>query len=225
VKQAFKRAIAALLTLTAAFVISGTTAAQAEQSTNESKNINLPAGILIADQNGISVDSHGYYYIDVRGLEPNDAIFKVITLQNLDQTPYTLYMTAEPLFARGPEDLLEKVRLTLKLNGKTVYDGPCRGNGTPNMIQNAISLGTFATGDRSTLDVTMIVASDLQLFEEKSEADFRWHFYANRSAPAQPPKTGLLQNYWLLLPIAALLLFSSLLLIGVKRRMVHAAHA
>ena len=101
----------------------------------EGTQTSLPAGILIGDEHGIGVDNDGYYYIDAKGLKPGDVIEKTLTLQNMSQSdqttegksPYTLTMTSEPLLTKGPEDLLDKVALTLELNGKTIYQGPSRG--------------------------------------------------------------------------------------------------
>ena len=186
----------------------------------------LPAGILIGDQDGIHVDEHGYYYIDVRDLQPGDVITKTITIQNLshdDRTPegkvpYTLTMRAEPLFSRGPIDLLEKTKLELKLNGKVIYSGPCRGDGTPNMINTALRLGNYEAGDLRVLEVTLRADQDMALFEEKSEADFRWIFYAHRALNEDPPKTGLLDNIGFLIPAGGVLLLSAILIPLKKRR-------
>jgi hypothetical protein len=217
-----KKAIAAALficSMTATFFGMAPGAAAAE-------TVNLPAGILIGDQDGVQVDEHGEYYIDARGLKPGDVIHKVLTIQNLEQNdkspegkaPYTLTMTAEPLLSAGPVDLLEKVHLTLKLDGKIIYEGPSRGNGTPNMIEKALNLGAYKLGERRILDVTLKVDPALQLFEKKSEADFKWHFYAYRVKEDDPPKTGILEDYGALFPIGGVLLLVALLLPLKKRR-------
>jgi hypothetical protein len=214
-----RRILLALSVCLIAVVISGTTAASAATATN------LPAGILIGDQDGIHVDAHGYYYIDVRGLKPGDVIHKTITIQNLEQNdttpegkvPYTMTMTAEPLLSRGPVDLLDATHLTIKLDGEIIYDGTCRGDGTPNMIQQALALGVYAVGDRRVLDFTLTVDSKMQLFEEKSEADFKWQFYAYRAVAYDAPKTGIMDTYDYLFPIGGTMLLF-LALIPLKKR-------
>ena len=195
----------------------------------------LPSGVIIGDQDGINVDAHGYYYIDARDLEGGDVIHKTVTIQNLSQNdrtpegqiPYTISMTAQPLFNRGPEDLLDKTQLVLKLDGRVIYTGRVRGDGIPNMIAQALDLGTYDVGERRTLDITLTVDNDLQLYEEKSEADFKWEFYAYRASASIPPKTGLLETYWMyLLPIGGnLLLFLLLAFMKKKREQKQAVHA
>jgi hypothetical protein len=187
---------------------------------------NLPAGILIGDESGIHVDSNGHYFIDARGLRPGDVVRRTLTLQNLShddkspegKVPYHLTMTAEPLSTKGPVDLLEKVDLSLVLDGRTIYQGPSRGNGSPNMIERAQDLGEFGVGDRSTLNVVLTVDPAMRLSSKKSEADFRWHFYAYRAQSKEGPKTGIWEKYGLLFPLGCVLLLGALLLPLKKRR-------
>ncbi|MCL2298953.1 MAG: hypothetical protein FWC27_02255 [Firmicutes bacterium] len=186
----------------------------------------LPEGFLIGDQDGVNADKHGYYHIDARELLPGDVIRKTLTIQNLSQSdstpegkiPYTLVMTAEPLFSRGPVDLLNVVHLNMKLGGVTVYDGRSRGDGTPDMTINPLQLGVYAVGDRKTLEITLTVARDMEIHGEKSEADFRWHFYAYRTLEAPPAKTGVLDNYLYLLPVGCVMLLFVAMVPLKKRR-------
>jgi hypothetical protein len=184
----------------------------------------LPKGVLIGDADGIHTDAQGYYYIDARNLLPGDVIHKEITIQNLaaddssraGSIPYTISMTAQPLLSKGPADLLE-TRCTLKLDGKVIYEGSVKGDGTPNMNTAALELGSYAVGESHTLDVTLTVDPELELGGEKSEAEFRWCFYAHRSADEAPPDTGVWSNYGFLLPVAALLGLC-VLLVSLKAR-------
>ena len=219
-KQLKRGAFAALFLCLLAAMISGM-AVQASAV----KEVDLPHGLLIGDQDGIAVDEHGYYYIDARGLLPGEVVRKVLTVQNLEYdnpTPeskvaYIITLAAEPLFSRGPVDLLDKVHMEIKLEGKIIYDGKVRGDGTPNMIETPLDLGTYAIGDRRVLDITLTVAPDMEIHEEKSEADFRWHFYAARIIDSPAPRTGVLDNYGYLFPVGGVLLLF-FLLIPLKKR-------
>ena len=187
----------------------------------------LPSGILIGDESGISVDPHGYYYIDARDLKGGEIITKTITIQNLsqnDNTPegkilYTISVTTEPISSSGPQDLLDKTQLVLKLDGRVIYTGCVRGDGVPNMIETALELGTYKVGERSILDIILSVDDDLQLFEEKSEADFMWKFYAYRASESTSPKTGLLENHLIyILAFGGIVSFFILLAYNKKKR-------
>ena len=222
-----RRAVSAALLLCLLFAVFSGTAIRAGAVGEE---IELPRGLIIGDQDGFRVDADGYYFIDARGLMPGDVIRKIVTIQNLESSanspggklPFHLTMTSEPLFSRGPVDLLDKVTLIMKLDGKEIYRGPSRGDGTPDMTRQPLSLGEFALGSRKTLEITLTVPLDLLITEEKSEADFRWHFYAAKLDDSQPPKTGITGSFGFLLPVAATVLLFSVLLVLKKRREEHA---
>jgi len=173
-------------------VISGTMTAYAATTTN------LPSGFLIGDQDGIQVGVDGLYYIDADNLQPGDVITKKLTLQNQSQNdtssagkiPYKLTMRAEPLFSTGPVDLLDAVHLELKLDGKTVYSGRCRGDDDVNMIENALQLGEYKIGDLRVLDIKLTVDPKMIAYEDESEAEFKWIFHAYRDSTVKPPNTG-----------------------------------
>jgi LPXTG-motif cell wall-anchored protein len=126
-------------------------------------------------------------------------------------------MTAQPLQSTGPFDLLDKVRLNLSLDGRQIYDGRVRGDEGNDMIRNALELGEYAYGDSGTMVITLTVDKDMKLFYEKSAADIRWHFYAVKDEPADPPKTGeTIRNY--LLALAAALTIGTFILIAVRKK-------
>jgi len=186
----------------------------------------LPEGFLIGDQDGIKVDGDGHYYIDLRGLLPGDEFRKTLTIQNLSQNdntpegkvPYTLVMSAEPVMTEGPIDLLDKVHLTMKLEGEVVYEGPTRGDGSPDMTDTPLPLGVYAIGDQKSLEITFKVAADMEIHEERSQADFRWLFYAYRETDVEPPRTGVSDNCYWLIPIGGVMLLFVIMVPLKKRR-------
>lgn len=208
-----KMALSALFACIILATFSGTAALAATTT-------NLPASFLIGDQDGISVTYDGYYYINAVDLMPGDVITKKLTIQNLehDSNPFMLYMTAEPLETNGPIDLLNAVHLTLKLDGREIYSGRIRGDEGFDMIQNALDLGTYATGDTSVMEITLKVDDNMQLSYEESEADIAWHFYAIRDEYYDPPKTGDEIAVWLCAAAAGTMLILSLVLILKKKR-------
>jgi len=154
---------------------------------------NLPAGILIGDQNGIQVSVDGEYFIDWEGLNASDTLTKRLNIHNMEPYSYKISMTAEPLEETGPLHLLDEVSVTLKLDGKVIYDGRVRGDDGINMILNALDLGNYNSGDQRVLDISMKVDPDMKKYYWKiSEAFFKWNFYAVRVVPYDggSPKTG-----------------------------------
>jgi len=206
--QRIKRTVLTILLIAAVF--SGTAAGAAAT--------NLPAGMLIGDQNGIHVDAQGEYFISADALEAGDVITKRLTIQNTEPYSYKLSMTAEPLEETGPLRLLDEVRCTLKLDGKVLYDGRVRGNDGTDMIRNALDLGTYQTGEQKTLDITLTVNRDMRKYYwTASEAYFKWNFYAAQDTRPDGPKTGetVKNSLYAILPAMALAMGILLL---IKRR-------
>jgi len=152
----------------------------------------LPAGMIIGDQNGIRVSTDGAYFINAEGLKAEDVITKQLTILNTEPYSYKLSMTAEPLEETGPLKLLDEVRCTLKIDGRILYDGRVRGDEGINMIQNALDLGTYRSGEQRVLEITLAVSPEMEgHFWESSEAFFNWNFYAAQiTGPEERPKTG-----------------------------------
>jgi hypothetical protein len=152
----------------------------------------LPPGLLIGDQTGLQVSRDGSYFLNATGLTPGQVITKRLDIRNSDEDaePFRLTMTAQPLEASGPYNLLDIVHLTLELDGKPLYEGRLRGDEGVNMIRNPLDLGVYGRGDHRTLDITLTVSPRLRV-ADKSVAEFRWHFYAARTGKTAPPETGV----------------------------------
>jgi len=189
------------------------------------KAVSLPSSFLIGDSEGIKVGVDGVYYIEALGVVPGDVFTKRLTIQNLDMSgstpessiPYTLAMRAEPLFNIGPVDLLDVINLELKLDGQIIYSGRVRGDAGVDMIQNALNLGTYQPGDQRALEIKLSVGTNWELSYEKSEAEFKWIFYAFRLTPLSTPKTGV-TDYAAIGLIGGMVLLWLFLLLKKKKR-------
>jgi len=194
------------------------------------KTVSLPNSFLIGDSEGIKVDVDGVYYIEARGVVPGDVFTKRLTIQNLDMSgstpessiPYTLAMRAEPLFNNGPVDLLDVVSLELKLDGQIIYSGRARGDAGVNMIQNVLNLGTYQPGDQRALEIKLSVGKNWELSHEKSEAEFKWIFYAFRATSPSTPQTGV-ADYTAIGVIGGMALIWLFLIVNKKKRSREAA--
>ncbi|MDR3314402.1 MAG: LPXTG cell wall anchor domain-containing protein [Oscillospiraceae bacterium] len=187
--------------------------------------VGLPAGFLIGDQDGISVSADGEYIINAVGLMPGDVLTKTITIRDLSEglaTTLTLY--AEPLETSGPVDLLNAIHLTLELVDKSgqktqLYNGRVRGDEDTNMIQNALQLGVYNTGDQAALNVRLVLDETIVPDEEVSVAEIKWIFNAVRAVPPMQVKTGGTAEYLLYgAGIGGVLLISILLITKRKKK-------
>jgi hypothetical protein len=220
--QALKRILCLCCVLAVTTVFSGAGFIRAAAETN------LPDSFLIGDQDGIQVDTDGMYYIDIV-VNPGQVHTKKLTIQNLDQgrpesvIPYTLSMLAETEEETGPIKLLDVVALELKLDGKVIYDGPCRGNAQGNDItETPLPLGDYAPGDQKVLDIRLTVDSNMPSAaagDELSEAIFLWHFYAVRAMDPEPPKTGeVIRDYAPYLAVMGGMLLFCFTLVVLKKK-------
>ncbi|MCL2014334.1 MAG: hypothetical protein FWG69_05030 [Oscillospiraceae bacterium] len=194
-----------------AIVFSGTAAGAA--------TTNLPSGLLIGDQDGISVGEDGKYFFDADSLEAGDVITKQLTILNTETYAWKLTMTAEPLNETGPLKLLDEVRCILKMDGKILYDGRIRGDEGIDMILNSLNLGVFHSGDQRMLEITLKVNPDMKRYHwTASKSFFKWKFYAVRAAsPEDGPKTGEIIKISLCIILSGILLAAGILF-WCKRR-------
>jgi len=163
---------------------------------------NLPESFLIGDNVGIHADANGNYYFIAEEVKPGDVITKTLTIHNIETVdstpesgvPYRITLRMEPISTVGPFDLLD-TRLELKLDGSVIYSGTVRGDGDNGMNArlDSLDLGSYAPGNRSTLDIKLTVRSDAdpKEWKEISRAEFVWHFIAHRDIKVPVTKTGV----------------------------------
>jgi len=209
--QRVKRLILSALVIAAVF--SGTVAHAAAT--------NLPAGMLIGDQYGITVGVDGAYFIDWDGIEASDTLTKSLTILNTEPYAFKVSMTAEPLEETGPLQLLDEIHLTLKLDGRILYDGRVRGDEGVDMIRNALDLGNYESGQMRVLDISMEVSPEMKKYYWKtSEAFLKWNFYAVRevSPDEDGPKTGEIIKYGLYGVMLCMTVATAILIIVKKKQ-------
>jgi hypothetical protein len=208
-----KKTFTTLLLIICALIATAITPAVASAATS------LPSGLLIADSDGMRVPVTGEYFIDLEGLEAGDIITKQLVIQNTESYPYLLSMTATPLEETGPIKLLDEVRCTLSLDGRTLYDGRIRGDEGTDMIRQALSLGTIPSGGQRVLEITITVSSDMpKHYWTASEALFKWDFHATQEGKTDDVKTGQMVDDTLVMLLALIIVLMLMLVIIKKRR-------
>jgi len=208
--QRMKRAILTVLLIAAVF--SGTAV--------NAVATNLPAGMLIGDQNGIHVDTDGAYFIDAEDLEAGDVITRQLVIRNTERFPFRLSMTTEPLEETGLQKLLDEINLKLEMEGRVLYNGRVRGDEGVNMVVNALDLGVFETGQQKTLEITLTVNPEMtKLYWTSSEAQCKWIFHAVQEVEQRGPQTGeMIQNALYFIMPGLVVAMGVLLLMKKKRQ-------
>ncbi|MGX7264897.1 hypothetical protein [Enterococcus crotali] len=166
---------------------------------------NLPPGIVAGDDQGIKIQSDGQYLVDIRDVEPGKKWSTKITIINLEKDiPYHLTMSvSKPTLIRGTLDLAQAIEMTLRYDGKKVYQGPVSGvSQTLNLQDKAtpLDLGTFKSGDTKTLEADFELDGKKYTnrdFFEKNIMENSWSFKAVKTTlpdtqgPDQPKKPFL----------------------------------
>lgn len=105
-----------------------------------------------------------------------------MSIQNLTDTPYTLYLKAVPVEqSKQSEELLKSINLTLSLNDKVIYNGSADGTvydlNYPE-LNNSICLGDIIPSDDYVLSATISLNNDYSITDNVS-CQVDWVFYAS----------------------------------------------
>ena len=173
----------------------------------------LPEGIIVADNEGISVDSQtGEFYIQQQ-LVPGETYVKYITIQNLrEDKAFQIFLRTEPLTQTGNYDLFENVVMKLSLGDEVLYEGSPNGLGNIDMQKTAMPLGdVYEPGDTRVLKFEAILPLENTHHGILGAVTFQWIFSATVDEEYTPPVTGVVVST-VLYTVAAML---SILLIVV----------
>ena len=191
----------------------------------------IPEGLYVMDEDGKSVSRSGEYCVDISNMKPGETYTKILSIQNLINTPYTLTMSAAPISSNGNLDLEKHTNLKLYLDGKLIYDGKVTGEGNVNMNTSPLDLGEVVSGQSKELKAEILWdgdgLKDIEGQEYLGRVDFKWIFEAafkeeattevpdNPASDSSTPNTGYGNT---LLIIFAVVLFISAVFVGVMTR-------
>ncbi len=163
----------------------------------------LPERLVVLDDKGQSVSDSGDYFFVVENMQAGETYSKKIQLMNLrEDASYKITFKAEPLTKKGEIDLENECVCEIFLDGKEIYSGKVTGEGTPDIRDNAMSLGTYQPGESHIMKVNVkwngtsaggfidngkriVDKNGTSVVREKSgqneisgEITFKWSFYA-----------------------------------------------
>lgn len=191
----------------------------------------IPEGLYVMDEDGKSISQNGEYCVDISKMRSGETYTKVLSIQNLIDTPYTLTMSAAPISSEGNLDLEEYTNIKLYLDGELIYDGKVTGEGSVNMQNSPIDLGEVVSGQSKELKAEIKWNGDglkeIEGQEYLGRVDFKWIFEASIKeetttevlntliSDSNTPNTGFGNT---LLIIFAAVLFINALFVGVMTR-------
>ena len=191
----------------------------------------IPEGFYVMDEDGKSVSQNGEYCVDISNMQPGETYTKVLSIQNLINTPYTLTMSAAPISSKGNLDLEKHTNLKLYLDGKLIYDGKVTGEGNVNMNTSLLDLGEIVSGQSKELKAEILWngdgLKDIEGQEYLGKVDFKWIFEAalkkkvttevldDTTSDSNTPNTGYGNT---ILIIFSVILFINAVFVGLMTR-------
>lgn len=144
----------------------------------------LPPGVIVGDNNGVTADIDGKYFIEHNNIQPGMTFKKAITISNYSQEPEPFYLrlAMKGDGFEGDVNLLEAITVTLTLEGNVIYEGNLSGKASDPTIKLPLYLGKYKVGDTKVLEANFKVSSDLpeESWKKANKADFFWGFYATK---------------------------------------------
>lgn len=191
----------------------------------------IPEGLYVMDEDGNSISQTGEYCIDISNMKPGKTYTKVLSIQNLINTPYTLTMSAAPKSKDGNLDLENYTNLKLYLDDELIYDGKVTGEGNINMNTSPLDFGEIISGQSKELRAEILWngdgLKDIEGQEYLGRVDFNWIFEAaikkevtmevtdNFTSDSSTPNTGYGNT---ILIIFSVILFINAVFVGLMTR-------
>ncbi|MGM8251452.1 LPXTG cell wall anchor domain-containing protein [Clostridium perfringens] len=107
---------------------------------------------LEGNANGIVFIPGDEPFLTSMNMLPGDKIKRDIILDNKDNKPYKVFVRAERVTKKEKYDLLEKINLSIKYDGKKIYSGPVSGE---NGMEENICLGVVKPGETNILHASV----------------------------------------------------------------------
>lgn len=195
-------------------------------------NTELPKGVLLMDDNGVSLTKSEGYFFNLSNLFPGDKIVREIEIKNNRSEDIGIKINISPIKTTGPINLINMIDMKWTYGDKVIFNGNLANEGKKVYDQgSAVYLGKLPANSVQKLVVDLYVSSEIpikDLLNEPSEAIVRWDVKATAEDITKPvvkplkktpltgflPKTG--EKETMLLTILAIL--SVLLVIVIYQR-------
>ena len=117
----------------------------------------LPEKLVVLDDNGQSVSENGEYFFSVVDMQQGEIYTKKIQIMNLrEDAKYKITFRAQPIEHSGDFNLEDECRCDIYLDEGLIYTGKVTGEGTPDIRENAMSLGVYKPGESHTMKVQVV---------------------------------------------------------------------
>jgi len=153
---------------------------------------------------------------DFRGVMPGDTLTEQIVVKNNANNKVDVKIYMRALGAVENEKFLKELTLTVKQGDKVLFDGTADET---DGLTNWQPLGTFKSGSKTTLDVTLNVPIELNGEDfEGQTGKLQWEFRVEEYPIKEGPQTGDETPLALYGGLAALCAVGIVLLLVTKRK-------
>ena len=157
---------------------------------------------FLGKDDGFDITSeHPDLFTNFKNLMPGTSRTQDINVTNKSDKEVTITLKAEAVDQEKMTDeqlelvnklINEYATISIENDGSVIYDGPVSGK--TKLQENAVSLGTFKTGDSKTMTATLSVSPDMDNKYQELLGKIHWVFTAEGDDPVSTtvntPKTG-----------------------------------
>lgn len=130
----------------------------------------------------------GDFFHNFDTLMPGDTCKDSISLSNTTEHPAVLYFhTEQETLTEDQKELLEKMTLSIRMNGQPLYSGNLAGEA----LSEPTLLGEFASGEEGSMDFEITVPADLKNTYALRNAQVTWVFSLEEREEVQLQKAAL----------------------------------
>ncbi len=153
-----------------------------------SKKKNIPLSVQFDKEAHRLLAAPDDFFTNFQAAMPGSSLQDSISLKNTtDHTARLLFRAETVQQDKKQQELLKKLKLTIKMKNQTLYTG----NLLPAGPKQDISLGTFKPGESGQMDFTVSVPKELDNSYALRGADIKWVFTIQENEEVSPsPQPG-----------------------------------
>ncbi|MEG0255831.1 LPXTG cell wall anchor domain-containing protein [Vagococcus sp.] len=204
------------------------------KKTDAAKEIEIPKGVLVTDNQGVSLTKSEGYFFNLKDLFPGDSVVREVEIKNNRSEEVGMKIDIVPLSFTGPVNLIKLIDMKWTYDDKVIFNGNLVSQDKNEFEKgSSIDLGKIPANTIRKLKIDLYVSPEItikDLIKAESEAVVRWDVKATANDVKEPkveplvkvttnkgilPKTG--EKLTIFLSVLALL--SILLVIVVRNKL------
>lgn len=154
------------------------------------KDTQLPKGVLVTDENGISLTKSEGYFFNVTNLFPGDTIKRELEIRNERSEAIGIDIDIVPISYSGPINLIKKTDMKWTYEDKVIFEGNLVNQDKKVYEKgSSIQLGKLPANSVKKIEIELYVNPEIpikDLLNAESEAVVRWDVKASADEIKKP---------------------------------------